>query len=118
MSERILVVDDEPDLLELVRLNLSQAGFEVDTAAVAEGEVVTLRVADSGIGISPDDQQRIFERFYRVDASRSRALGGTGLGLSIVKHLVHSMGGTIDVESRLGSGSTFTVRLPRADRTV
>ena len=76
------------------------------------GGGVELRVSDDGPGISPAHLGRIFERFYRVDAGRSRDLGGTGLGLSIVKHLVELMNGTIDVESTLGKGSTFTVRLP------
>ncbi len=89
-------------------------GGRIRVSVDAAGDSVTLCVADSGIGISPADQQRIFERFYRVDASRSRAVGGTGLGLSIVKHLVQSMGGRIDVESRLGQGSTFSVTLPAA----
>lgn len=73
---------------------------------------VELKVKDDGPGISPVHLGRIFERFYRVDAGRSRELGGTGLGLSIVKHLVELMNGTIDVESELGKGSTFIVRLP------
>ncbi|MDI1434748.1 HAMP domain-containing sensor histidine kinase [Polyangium sorediatum] len=76
------------------------------------GGGVEIRVKDDGPGIPPAHLGRIFERFYRVDAGRSRDLGGTGLGLSIVKHLVELMNGTIDVESELGKGSTFTVRLP------
>ncbi|WP_235963375.1 sensor histidine kinase [Tautonia rosea] len=74
---------------------------------------VTLSVTDSGSGIPRDDIPRIFERFYRVDRARSRAQGGTGLGLAIVKHLVQSLGGEVSVESIVGTGSTFTVRLPR-----
>ena len=75
---------------------------------------VSIVVADDGIGIPEHALERIFERFYRVDAARSRALGSTGLGLSIVKHLVAGMGGEIRVESQLGKGSRFTVTLPAA----
>jgi two-component system phosphate regulon sensor histidine kinase PhoR len=78
---------------------------------------VRVSVADSGIGIPPEDTARIFERFYRVDRARSRALGGTGLGLSIVKHLVQAMGGEISVKSELGKGSTFSFTLPSAPAT-
>ena len=81
--------------------------------AVVEGSDVVLSVADTGIGILKADQDRIFERFYRADAARSRESGGTGLGLSIVKHLVDVQGGRIRVESELGQGSTFFVYLPQ-----
>jgi two-component system phosphate regulon sensor histidine kinase PhoR len=84
--------------------------------AGAEGaEEVRVAVEDDGIGIPASSHDRIFERFYRVDAARSRKVGGTGLGLSISKHLVEEMGGRIEVESQLGRGSTFTVVLPRVD---
>jgi two-component system phosphate regulon sensor histidine kinase PhoR len=73
-----------------------------------------LEVRDTGIGLSPADQERVFERFYRVDKARSRELGGTGLGLSIVKNTVKGLGGTLGVRSELGRGSTFWVRLPMA----
>jgi two-component system phosphate regulon sensor histidine kinase PhoR len=73
---------------------------------------VTLEVKDTGIGIEREHHERIFERFYRVDRARSRDLGGTGLGLSIVKHLAQSFGGSVELESELGKGSTFRVRLP------
>jgi two-component system phosphate regulon sensor histidine kinase PhoR len=71
-------------------------------------------VSDTGPGIPPEHLPRVFERFYRVDAGRSRELGGTGLGLSIVKHMVEAMRGKVSVESEVGKGSTFTVSLPRA----
>ncbi|MDA0832795.1 MAG: ATP-binding protein [Planctomycetota bacterium] len=72
-------------------------------------------VADTGMGIPQEHQTRIFERFYRVDKARSRELGGTGLGLSIVKHLCQLFDGSVEVSSQIGSGTTFTVKLPLAD---
>jgi two-component system phosphate regulon sensor histidine kinase PhoR len=72
---------------------------------------VVLEVEDDGPGIAAEHLPRLFERFYRVDAGRSRERGGTGLGLAIVKHLVESMGGTVDVTSRVGSGTTFRIEL-------
>lgn len=71
-----------------------------------------VRVMDTGVGISLDEQQKIFERFYRVDKSRSKETGGTGLGLAIVKHAVEHHNGSIEVESELGKGSVFSVRFP------
>jgi two-component system phosphate regulon sensor histidine kinase PhoR len=76
---------------------------------------VEVRVADSGMGIPPEELPRLFERFYRVDKARSRELGGTGLGLAIVKHLVKAQAGDVWVESELGKGSTFAFTLPRED---
>jgi signal transduction histidine kinase len=92
----------------------SRAGGRVTIRTGSEGEEVTLRVVDTGIGIPSRDLARIFERFYRVDRARSRDTGGTGLGLAIVKHVVENHAGTVEVESELGRGSTFLVRLPAA----
>ena len=86
----------------------------VRVSATADGGDAVIEVSDNGIGIPPQDLPRIFERFYRVDRSRSRDMGGTGLGLSIVKHVAQSHGGSIDVASDVGSGSKFTLRLPTA----
>lgn len=107
--------------LERVLINLidngikySEDGSEVQiTAREQSGEVIVI-VRDQGVGIPPEDQKRIFERFYRVDKARSRQAGGTGLGLSIVKHLVRVLGGQIWVDSEPGKGSTFSFSLPVA----
>jgi two-component system phosphate regulon sensor histidine kinase PhoR len=87
---------------------------EVRVAGSCENGEVTISVSDSGCGIADEHAARIFERFYRVDRARSRALGGTGLGLSIVKHLVQRLGGEISLVSEPGTGSTFTFTLPRS----
>lgn len=79
-----------------------------------EQDVGAIEIEDSGIGIAANHRDRVFERFYRVDQARSREMGGTGLGLSIVKHLVQAFNGGVSLQSELGKGSTFTVRLPRA----
>lgn len=81
-------------------------------------DVVELSVLDNGMGISVPDQERIFERFYRVDPSRSRETGGSGLGLAIVKYIAKNHRGEVTVFSQLGLGSTFTLRLPKADLSV
>jgi signal transduction histidine kinase len=87
-------------------------GGKVELSADTLGDLVTIRVADQGIGIPSDEISRIFERFYRVDKGRSRATGGTGLGLAIVRHVVENHGGHVGVESDLGVGSTFTITIP------
>ena len=78
-------------------------------------KAVVLEVQDTGIGIPPADQERVFERFYRVDTTRSRETGGTGLGLSLVRHAVNRGHGTIELESHLSQGSTFRVTLPTTE---
>jgi len=92
------------------------AGGSVETGVVPRGDGVEIYVRDTGIGIEAHHLQRLFERFYRVDAARSRAAGGTGLGLSLVKHLTEALGGKIEVSSTPGEGSTFTVHLPGVSR--
>ena len=78
----------------------------------ADHKFFYVKVADSGIGIPPEDQERIFERFYRVDKSHSREIGGTGLGLAITRNAILMHRGAIKVYSKPGEGTTFTVRIP------
>jgi two-component system phosphate regulon sensor histidine kinase PhoR len=94
-------------------IKFNKPGGEVRVGATVNGDhQVAIVIADTGVGIPSQDLPRIFERFYRIDKARSRQVGGTGLGLSIVKHVVERMNGTIEVESQLGKGSVFTLRLP------
>jgi signal transduction histidine kinase len=87
------------------------------TTTTVDGEPwATVAVADTGLGIAQEDQARLFERFYRGNASRQAKAPGTGLGLAISQHIVALHGGRITFESTLGKGSTFTVWLPRLDR--
>lgn len=95
-----------------VKFNRPGGEVRVEAGCTPDGKA-RIMVSDTGIGIPSEDLPRIFERFYRVDKARSRDVGGTGLGLSIVKHVVERMKGTIQVESQLGKGSTFTLVLPR-----
>lgn len=97
-------------------VNYSPSGTRVAISARTKGFVVEIAVADQGEGIPAAAQERIFERFYRVDAARSRATGGTGLGLAIVKHICTNHGGEVTVWSSPGHGSTFTIRLPAASQ--
>ena len=111
----------QQDLALLIRnlidnaVRYSREGGSVTVEVSSDGDEVVLRVRDTGIGIPSRDIPRIFERFYRVDRARSRETGGTGLGLAIVKHIVENHGGRVEVESELGSGSTFLVALPAAE---
>lgn len=106
-------------LLEQAVVNLidnaikySDAGKEVSVTGELQNGEVAICVRDSGCGIEPEHLPRIFERFYRVDKARSRKLGGTGLGLAIVKHIALAHGGTVNVSSTPGQGSTFSIHLP------
>jgi len=95
-------------------INYSASGTKVAISVRSQGRLVEIAVADQGRGIPASEQTRIFERFYRVDAARSRETGGTGLGLAIVKHICANHGGEVTVWSEQGHGSTFTIRLPAA----
>jgi hypothetical protein len=94
-------------------VNYSPPGAPVSVSRAVRGDMVEIAVTDRGIGIAPEHQRRVFERFFRIDPARSRATGGTGLGLAIVKHVAANHGGSAGVWSRPGTGSTFTLRIPQ-----
>lgn len=115
-----LLLDGDRTLLVTALSNLinnaisySSEASPVSITRRLRGDRVEIAVTDRGIGIDPADQERVFERFYRVDRARSRATGGTGLGLAIVKHVAANHGGEVKLWSRPGTGSTFTLRVPR-----
>ncbi|MBI2778150.1 MAG: HAMP domain-containing protein [Chloroflexi bacterium] len=116
-----LAVEADPDRLAQVVDNLvsnairySPEGAPVALHAVADGDDVVIAVSDQGVGLTAEQQTRVFERFYRVDPSRARALGGSGIGLAIARALTEAMGGRIWAESEgSGKGSTFSIALPR-----
>lgn len=93
-------------------VSYTEAGGKVEVFVEQSETEATIKISDNGMGIPEAELDRIFERFYRVDKARSRNSGGTGLGLSIVKYLVENFNGTIQVESKLGLGTTFTIILP------
>ena len=117
------VVTDAAKLEEILRNLIDNASAyapedtDIRLEAAIDGDELVLRVLDRGPGIPPADLSRIFERFYRVDAARSRESGGTGLGLSIVKHLTERLGGRVMAANRPGGGAEFIVRLPRTPVT-
>lgn len=110
----------ERDLSLLVRnlvdnaVRYTRPGGTIQVGLSGDADTVRLTVTDTGLGIPTKDLPRVFERFYRVDRARSRETGGTGLGLAIVKHVAENHGGSVDVTSELGRGSTFVVTLPAA----
>ena len=103
-------------VVNAIRYNRRRGRVTIEIAAAVDGGMV-LTVTDTGVGIPRADLGRIFERFYRVEDARSRETGGTGLGLAIVRHVVERHSGSISVDSLLGKGTTFTVRLPKAPPT-
>jgi two-component system phosphate regulon sensor histidine kinase PhoR len=112
-------IPGEADGIERLLVNLldnaikyNRPGGEVMLRLARDGGEAVIEVSDTGIGIPPEALGRIFERFYRVDKGRAREEGGTGLGLAIVKHIAQSHGGHVEVESRMGRGTTFRVYLP------
>lgn len=119
VPEDIVLRADEIQIVQLIRnlldnaVKYTPAEGRVDVSAVRGRDEVAISVRDTGIGIPDGEVDRIFERFYRVDKARSRSLGGTGLGLAIVRDIVEAHGGRIEVETELGVGSAFTVRLPQ-----
>lgn len=120
-GERGTEVYGDPALLDTALKNLilnaiqySPPGSRVGVGVRRAEGIVEIAVTDQGVGIAEEELDRVFERFFRSDSARSRKTGGTGLGLSIVKHAVQNHGGDVRVWSQLGSGSTFTIRLPEA----
>ena len=118
--ENATVIGDREQLITAVHnlienaVNYSPENTKVSIVTQHTNDLVEISVTDQGIGIAEADLNRIFERFYRVDAARSRLTGGTGLGLSIVKHVALNHGGDVKVWSKVGVGSTFTLQLPIA----
>ena len=99
-------------------IRYNNPGGTVHVTVRPQGDKVLLKVADTGIGIPKEHQKRIFERFYRVDKSRSKATGGTGLGLAIVKHIVTQHGAELNLESEPGKGTTITILFENAEKSV
>ncbi|HSA40050.1 MAG TPA: ATP-binding protein, partial [Mycobacterium sp.] len=118
------VLGDQPLLVAALANLVSNAiayspkGSPVSISRRRRGDNIEIAVTDRGIGIAREDQERVFERFFRVDKARSRATGGTGLGLAIVKHVAANHNGSIRLWSQLGTGSTFTLSIPAWPDTV
>jgi signal transduction histidine kinase len=93
-------------------IKFSPNGGVIHVILGQEADVVFVRVQDEGIGLSPEQVEQVFDRFYQVDGSSTRRYGGTGLGLALVKEVVEAHGGAVWVDSQLGEGSTFSVFLP------
>ncbi|WP_040798988.1 sensor histidine kinase [Nocardia higoensis] len=111
LGDETLLVTALSNLVENA-IAYSPSGSHVSVSRALRGEYVAMSVTDRGIGIAKEDQERVFERFFRSDKARSRQTGGTGLGLAIVKHVAANHNGEIALWSKLGTGSTFTLRIP------
>ena len=117
--QKLTICADE-DLLSQVWMNLlhnaikfTPEGGQINISLIADGESVVVKISDTGEGITPEDQIHIFERFYKADKARDRALGGNGLGLSLVKKIVELHGGNVIAESEIGKGTTFRILLKK-----
>ncbi|HEX6256758.1 MAG TPA: HAMP domain-containing sensor histidine kinase [Euzebyales bacterium] len=129
-EQRVTVATELPDRCDIIAtpgdvrsivanlienaVRYNRPGGSVTVRLCRREAMVVLEVTDTGEGIAPAERERIFERFYRIDKARSRAAGGTGLGLSLVRHATERLGGTLQLDSELGVGSTFRVELPVA----
>ena len=117
LPKRVEINADEQKIRQLILILVDNAvkytpeRGHISVCVQEEKGGVQISVADTGIGIAPDHQERIFDRFYRVDKARSRRMGGNGLGLAIAREIAEAHGGTISVESEMGKGTTFRVHL-------
>ena len=123
MNKQPVNIMGNSDRVEQMLINLienaikyNKPGGSVTVQVFSNGEEANVAISDTGIGIAEENLPRLFERFYRVDKGRSRQMGGTGLGLAIVKHIIRSMGGEIEVHSKLGEGTEFLITLPLAPK--
>lgn len=121
LNDKPVYIMGNPDRVEQLLINLTEnaikynkPGGSVTVQVFSDENQANVTISDTGIGIAEEHLPRLFERFYRVDKGRSRQMGGTGLGLAIVKHIVKSMGGEIEVQSKLGEGTEFLITLPLA----
>ena len=117
LGDRALLVTALSNLVQNA-IAYSPKGTPVSVSRSIRGDNVAISVTDRGEGIAKADQERVFERFFRVDKARARATGGTGLGLAIVKHVAANHNGSIDLWSKPGTGSTFTLQIPAHIETV
>jgi signal transduction histidine kinase len=119
VEEEMPELEADSDAIEQAILNLltnamkySGDAREIDLRLEARNGDAVIEVADHGLGISPDEQKHVFEKFYRAPSHESRLIAGTGLGLTLVAHIAKAHGGRVEVESALGSGSTFSILIP------